>query len=679
MRVEDLSGAERFLWDAFPLGESLDVRVGEAAEDDPAAGGAWGQDRSVRAAVVAALLLGALAPVPGRVPAVRLFGARVTGVLDLSFADVRHAVLLQDCFFEEEPRLDGARTRLVSLSRSHLPGLSMSDAQIDGLLLLGGCHFHGPVGLTGTHVTQTLSLKDSVVSGDPALAADSLSVSRNMVCTGVVVRGEVLLGSARIGGRLMFDGARLENPGGMALAADGLIADRGVFCDPGFTAAGEVRLHDARIGGRLTMAGASLCNPGGTALGAERLTVDGTLQLNGGFSAQGEITLRGAALRGGLELGSAKIDNAPGVALNAGRTTIETGVYATGGFIASGEVQLDGAHVLGSINLAGASLMNPGGTALLADRLDVQGRFFCGPEFTAQGNIRLAGARIGAGMYFNGSRLSSSAGPALLAWGLTVGGIVNCCDGFTADALVSFISARIGSELCFETATIHADLELSQLRAAVLRTDSGTVITGTLDLRHAFVEVLRDDPAGWPRDARLDGFTYTTLVSLLPAASRLGWLARDPDGYHPQPYEHLAAAYRAMGDDADARTILLAKHRTRRRTLSAPLRAWGHIQDWMVGYGYRPQRAALWLSALLIAGAIAFAARHPPPLTPGRAPEFNPLLYSIDLLLPIAPFGQRAAFNPHGWQHWLAAGLIAAGWILATTIAAGITRVLSRK
>ena len=134
-----------------------------------------------------------------------------------------------------------------------------------------------------------------------------------------------------------------------------------------------------------------------------------------------------------------------------------------------------------------------------------------------------------------------------------------------------------------------------------------------------------------------------------------------------------------MGNDADARTILLAKQRRRRRTLPRPLRAWGFVQDWAVGYGYRPQRAALWLSALLLIGTAAFAAHHPAPLNPGQAPEFNPFLYALDLLLPLAGFGQKSAFNPLGWQHWLAAGLIAAGWILATTIAAGVTRVLSRQ
>ncbi|MDN3351385.1 hypothetical protein [Actinomadura sp. DC4] len=69
--------------------------------------------------------------------------------------------------------------------------------------------------------------------------------------------------------------------------------------------------------------------------------------------------------------------------------------------------------------------------------------------------------------------------------------------------------------------------------------------------------------------------------------------------------------------DAEARTAQLARQRTLPRTA----RIWGFAQEWTVGYGYRPLRAALWLAALLIA----------------------------------------------------------AGWVLATTIAAGVTRVLSRQ
>jgi hypothetical protein len=74
-----------------------------------------------------------------------------------------------------------------------------------------------------------------------------------------------------------------------------------------------------------------------------------------------------------------------------------------------------------------------------------------------------------------------------------------------------------------------------------------------------------------------------------------------------------------------------------------------------------------------------FGADHPAPLHRGEAPGFDPVLYTLDLLLPIIDFGQPGAFDPRGAQQWLAALLIAAGWILATTIAAGVTRVLSRQ
>jgi hypothetical protein len=36
MRSEDLAGAERLVWDAFPHGERVDLRVGDPALDDPA-------------------------------------------------------------------------------------------------------------------------------------------------------------------------------------------------------------------------------------------------------------------------------------------------------------------------------------------------------------------------------------------------------------------------------------------------------------------------------------------------------------------------------------------------------------------------------------------------------------------------------------------------------------------
>jgi hypothetical protein len=95
----------------------------------------------------------------------------------------------------------------------------------------------------------------------------------------------------------------------------------------------------------------------------------------------------------------------------------------------------------------------------------------------------------------------------------------------------------------------------------------------------------------------------------------------------------------------------------------------GHVQDTTVGYGYRPTRAMAWLLALLLAGTVIYGLHHPRPVEPGKAPDFNVLIYTLDLLLPIIDFGQEKAFNPHSAYQWLAYLLIAAGWILATTVA----------
>jgi hypothetical protein len=60
MRIDaDLSEPERAVWDAFPRAETIDLRTGDPARDDPATSGTWDRGRAVRADVLAALVLGA--------------------------------------------------------------------------------------------------------------------------------------------------------------------------------------------------------------------------------------------------------------------------------------------------------------------------------------------------------------------------------------------------------------------------------------------------------------------------------------------------------------------------------------------------------------------------------------------------------------------------------------------
>jgi hypothetical protein len=176
----------------------------------------------------------------------------------------------------------------------------------------------------------------------------------------------------------------------------------------------------------------------------------------------------------------------------------------------------------------------------------------------------------------------------------------------------------------------------------------------------------------------LDGLTYRALEPALSAAERLDWLRRDPRGHQPQPYEQLAAYYNATGEPARAREVQYAREKIQHQARGLVPRIVGAAQDITVGYGYRPRRALAWLVLLLTIGSLVFSLAPPPPFRGGGVPHFNGFVYTLDLMLPVVDLGQKHSFNPVGFEQWLSYLLIAAGWILATTVAAGAARILRR-
>lgn len=104
--------------------------------------------------------------------------------------------------------------------------------------------------------------------------------------------------------------------------------------------------------------------------------------------------------------------------------------------------------------------------------------------------------------------------------------------------------------------------------------------------------------------------------------------------------------------------------------------AWGLLQDGLVGYGYRPTWAALWLLALTALGTTVFSLN--PPADGAGDTAFNPLVYTLDLLIPIVDFRQERAFGIGGRAQWLAYVLTAMGWILFTAVAGALTRTFNR-
>ncbi|MFF2192948.1 membrane-associated oxidoreductase [Streptomyces sp. NPDC058157] len=498
MEITDLTPAERRIRDAFPRGEGVDFR--EGPDEDAAEGHGWGPERTVRAEVLAALLLGSPGVV-GQVAELNVKGVRITGKLNLKYADVEHAIRLRGCWFERKPQLFGARLRAVAFTGSALPGLTASTVGVDLALRLTGCRFTGPVRLAGARIAGSLFLQDAVIRPTAPTA------------------------EARA------DADEPDEP--------------------------PLQLEHAEIG---------------TDIVADGLTVHGQLRLNG-------------------------------------------------------------ATVAGQVSLDRARLLAPGGIALHAETVSV-GTDLRGHRLHAEGMVNLTGARVPGQLMLTRARLANPGGVALRASSCAIG-----------------------------------ELWLRKCPP----------VDGIVNLRRSQLDMLYAEPDTWPPVVRTEGLSYRVLHPLLPAAQRLPLLEREESGYLPYAYEQLAAAYRTVGDETAARDVQLAKLRRHRHTRPRHARLWGLLQDVTVGYGFRPLRAAGWLLLLVLTGSIAYGLHHPRPLKAGEAPDFNPVFYTIDLLLPIIGFGQEEAFAPSGWYQWLSYLLVVTGWILATTTAAGVSRSLQRQ
>lgn len=511
------------MWQAFRTGSTHDLRTRNPVHDDPAGQHRWGPDRSIRARVVALLLLDGPPAQPGRVCALKLAGAYITGTLDLSGGTVDPYVELTGCRFQYEVLLPECHFTTLRMVGCSLPRLEAARLATEGDLHLPRCTVREGIRLTDAHIGTDLLINQLTVHKDRkgrSISADGMTVGQDLQAEMMESYGEISMRGAQIGVSLSLRGSRLSNPFGRR------------------------------------------------ALNAPQLTVERTLYM----TAAG---LTGSPL--------------------APVTTPPYGIVDTP------------TH----------------GTRIR--------------HFQCEGGIRLDDGRFG-------------------------------------DA-VDFYQARFlmepGQELSLRR------IQTPELRFLGERPQRGRVV-----LSGAKVVNLVDRATSWPGPGGLTmaGFGYETLIprGAFPLAQRLEWVAAATPEYAPEPYEQLAAALRASGEDSDARAVLLAKQRRRRETLPLAGKLWGYLQDWTVAYGYKPGRAAVWMAVLWALGAFLFSRNPPAELHPGESPHWNPVLYALDLLLPVIDLGQDGYWKPQGRFQWAAATLILLGWILATTVAAGASRLLRR-
>lgn len=298
--------------------------------------------------------------------------------------------------------------------------------------------------------------------------------------------------------------------------------------------------------------------------------------------------------------------------------------------------------------------------------------------------------------------MSGSCVPALHGDGLQVEGGLFLDEGFRATGggvlgAVRLLGARIAGQLSLEGAELTnedglvLDLENAEAKTIFLPPETicpwGVAGRSTCDATSRRVD--------------LSGFVYASLEDS-HWSQWLHLITRHTDGYHPQPYQQLAAVQRAAGHDADARKILIAQQED--------LRERGEFGGWLTrtvhylwgklgGYGNRTGRIALTLLIVLLAAAgLGIAAGHIPtspdhyvamrtaqaddPHSPCSLTE--QIGVGIDRGLPLATTGIRSRCDfdtTSGWGQtvtWATWVLQFFVWALATLFVAGYVGLIRK-
>jgi hypothetical protein len=665
--------------------------------------------------------------------AVVLRDCRVEPAVVLDYADIRRLEVV-GCDLLAGIQLSGGRvrsgmriaggTRVGSVDGVSVDGLH---AKIEGPLVVEGedTHLCGGLRLELATVDGRLAIRNgAVVDAHPktgrSVDADTLTITGDLFVYGEGTRlaGGLRLVDARVGSQLAIaSGAQIATDSGsdLSLDADGLRVRQilHVSGDKGTRLCGGLRLVGASVGGQIAIyEGAQIdTDPrSGLSIDADGLTITGDLQIVG----------EGTRLKGGLDLAGArvgrrlKIQGGAEIATNpkTGLSVDADGLTVTGDLFVDGEdTRLGGGLRLCGANIGGQFVIGDGaqiatdpeaGLSVDADGLTITGDLFVDGEDTRLGGgLDLGGASIG-GQFVIGDGAEVATDPdnglSVDADGLTVNGdLFVDGKGTRLKGGLHLGGTNIGGQFEIrDGAEVAADVNFWAANIARLQVKSG-IIAGFLDLSHARLGCLEDDPQGWEQVAggyRLAGITIDALSGTpddrtdWPVKKRIDWLKQDTPPSR-RPFTQVAELYRQAGHREYARKVAIAGERA---TSSRRRRLWAGLT---VGYGYRPWYAGAIAVALVLSAFVAlvpfgdvFVAvdRNPEGQCPDDYPCLNRGLYIAETVVPVGiEFGQRDAWRIDPQTRYatlLQIGqflLDGLGWILALLLLGAVTGLVRRE
>jgi hypothetical protein len=123
----ELTEVELRVRHAVEAGQLVDLRVAGLEHNEPAQATTSTATPTIRARLVMELLTRPISADGASPRGVKLRGAHITGLLDLSLMTLTCPLLLQDCYLDEPINLREAQAPAIRLLGCHIPGLTKAN------------------------------------------------------------------------------------------------------------------------------------------------------------------------------------------------------------------------------------------------------------------------------------------------------------------------------------------------------------------------------------------------------------------------------------------------------------------------------------------------------------------------------------------------------------------------
>jgi hypothetical protein len=665
-----------------------------------------------------------------------LTDATVQGVLDLRDAALAVALTFKGCHFQDELRLNGLQGRSLVFLDCEIPnGLSLADGRIREAVRLEGCAFgESAIDVSGLATQYLTVTKCGCESFDARGVQISRALSLKQLAVVPEIIGAVNLEDARIsgpvhvidkcilGGPLLMQGSTAKYVWIHDSSVHGSVMHPAVDLDRA-EIVGEVDIRSSVVVGGISLRNGHF---GGVALegklhgrGARYAAldgrgsqIDGSVELGhrlGGLEVSGPVNFTSAHVRGSFIVGQDAVVAPPegelGMAIWCDRASIDGDLKVYSGWTPEGSPPIPGMSLFGCEIGGGVDIgRRINGDGLLLDGAKISQSFTVDRGATSLRAVDLRAESVHLDGLFAAGEPGPDIGDVLLLDGAEIQKpleVAGSLSGGMRMVDVSAVSLRVSTEMrqvdaLANLAGVHAqalditdfrgcselilerirvdDLDLLGLEATPMRLDLRGAGLGTLSI---------GSTKGKPLSLDLDGAQTIAILpgpAEVPVNDRLELLTPDPTKHSPGAFLMLAGVYRRSGHPRAATETLIENERRQRSGGSAMARAWSWLQQHVTGYGYQPSRAFRWLLAFWVLGSLILlpmrsqfvGTKGSPALVP-----FRPELYLLDQWLPFLSTGQEK-YTATGAAMWTVPALVVLGWVLFSTVAAGLASATRR-